>query len=235
MREFLIGASILTAYIVISIVAAVLVQRLSLISSEALRKTLHFILLGAYIPLTLGFSVWWHAAIFACLLLALTYPFLLIVNRAPLLSGLLVERWRGEYFGSMTMALCTMVLVSCICWGGFGDRYLLVASVYAWGIGDGVAALVGRRFGRHKISFAFADSHKSVEGSLAMLTASVVSVFTVLLMRGGMSFAVCLFISLVTGCAVTLCEMCARNGFDTVLCPIASMAVILPLVTLFSG
>ena len=235
MRDFLFGSSVSAAYIVIAIALAVLVQRLCRISSEALRKTLHFILLGSYIPLTVAFSVWWHAAIFASVLIALVFPFLLILNRVPLLSGLLVERWRGEYFGSMMMALFAMLITVCVCWGYCGDRYLVLASVYAWGIGDGVAALVGRRYGNHKILWRFADAHKSVEGSLCMLACSFLSVFTLLIIRGGISMPAGILISLLTGAATTLGEMCARNGLDTLVCPTVAMGVLLPLVRLFGG
>ncbi|MBP3647961.1 MAG: hypothetical protein J6K55_16270 [Clostridia bacterium] len=56
----------------------------------------------------------------------------------------------------------------CVCWGWLGDRYLVLACMYAWGVGDAFAALCGKAFGRHKIVLARTGAVKSAEGSLAM-------------------------------------------------------------------
>ena len=135
----------------------------------------------------------------------------------------------------MVLALGVMVGSVSVCWGWLGDKYLVLASVYAWGVGDAFAALVGKRFGKHKIRWKYADGHKSVEGSLAMFFCSVVSVFVVLLIRGGLSGPLCFGIAVAAAVVCTAAEMCAKNGLDTVICPICAMAVIVPLATLSGG
>ena len=50
----------------------------------------------------------------------------------------------------MVLAVGMMAFSVCICWGIFGEKYLVLATIYAWGIGDGLAALVGKRFGKRK-------------------------------------------------------------------------------------
>ena len=42
-----------------------------------------------------------------------------------------------------------------------------LASIYAWGVDDALVALIGKKFGKHKIKWKLADGKKSVEGSLA--------------------------------------------------------------------
>ena len=120
-----------------------------------------------------------------------------------------------------------------VCWGLFADRYLVLAVIYAWGIGDGLAALVGKRFGKHKIKWKLADGKKSVEGSAAMFLCSLVAVFTVLMVRGGIGVPMCFVIALLAAIVSTIAELCAKDGWDTVLCPVSAMIVIIPLVTLF--
>ena len=233
MIGFLVGSAVVATYIIATIIFALVAQRLFSMSGEALRKTLHFIFLGAYIPLISAFEVWWHAAIFAALLIALVPPFLAILNRVRFLSVLLVERSRGEYFGSMLLALFMMLISVCVCWGIMGDRYLVIACIYAWGVGDGFAALVGVRFGRHKIKWRLADPHKNLEGSITMLVCSLISVFSVLLIRGGLSVGACLIIAALTSVGCTVSELCAKNGLDNLICPSVAMIIILPLVRLF--
>lgn len=233
MIGFLVGSAVVATYIIATIIFALVAQRLFSMSGEALRKTLHFIFLGAYIPLISAFEVWWHAAIFAALLIALVPPFLAILNRVRFLSVLLVERSRGEYFGSMLLALFMMLISVCVCWGIMGDRYLVIACIYAWGVGDGFAALVGVRFGRHKIKWRLADPHKNLEGSITMLGCSFISVFSVLLIRGGLSVDACMIIAALGSVGCTVSELCAKNGLDNLICPSVAMIIILPLVRLF--
>ena len=196
------------------------------------RKILHFILLGAYIPLVCAFETWWMAAIFAIALIIILFPALSVAGKVPMFSSFVNERKKGEFKSSMVLALGMMAFSVIVCWGIFADKYLVLASIYAWGIGDALAALVGKRFGKHKIKWKLADSKKSVEGSLAMFLCSFISVFIVLLLRGGIGMPMCFLIALLAAVACTIAELCAKDGLDTVICPISAMIVIIPMVVL---
>ena len=135
----------------------------------------------------------------------------------------------------MILALTVMALSCCICWGIFGDRYLVLACVYAWGVGDAFAALIGKRFGRHKIKMPFADPHKSLEGSAAMLVTSATAVCAVLLLRGGLGVGACVLTAMAAAAAATLTELCSKDGHDTYTCPAAAMVVLLPLIKILGG
>ena len=104
----------------------------------------------------------------------------------------------------MVLAVGMMAFRVTVCWGLFGDKYLVLASIYAWGIGDGLAALVGKRFGKHKIKWRMADGKKSVEGSATMFLCALVSVFAVRLVRGGIGIPMCRTVGLVTGVVLTV-------------------------------
>ena len=120
-------------------------------------------------------------------------------------------------------------------WGLFDDKYLVLASVYSWGVGDAFAALIGKRFGKHKITWKFVDNKKSVEGSLAMLITSSLAVSIVLILRGGLKPLPIILISLLAATASTFVELCSKKGSDTVTCPLVSMLVIIPLLMVFGG
>ncbi len=235
MQEFLVGAGLSVAYILVAAALALTARAFLTIPNELFRKILHFILLGAYIPLVFGFDVWWMAAVFVGILIAVIYPILLLVGRWSAFSAFVVERKKGEFISSMVSALSMMIFSVCVCWGWMGDRYLVFACIYAWGVGDAFAALIGKRFGKHKIKWRLADGKKSFEGSSAMFLCSFASVFTVLGIRGGLSITACLLIAFVAGAVCTVVELCAKNGWDTVICPTAAMTVILPLVTVLGG
>ena len=58
MQQFLYGTYITILYILIAVTVMMLLRKLVKIQDELFRKILHFILLGAYIPLTFAFEKW---------------------------------------------------------------------------------------------------------------------------------------------------------------------------------
>ena len=235
MDAFLRGAGIFLLYI-ISLASLCLTARLFVkIPDELFRKILHFVLLGAYIPLVFAFDVWWMASLLAAGLIGVLYPAISLAEKIPVFSSFVNQRREGEFKGSMILVLTVMALSTCICWGIFGDRHLVLACVYAWGVGDAFAALVGKRFGRHKIRLRFADHHKSLEGSVAMFVTSSAAVCAVLLLRGGLGIGACVLAAAAASAVSTFVELCSKDGHDTFTCPAAAMAVLLPLIGILEG
>ena len=235
MEEFLRGICVFAGYLIPAAVIMLTARRFLKIPDELFRKILHFILLGAYFPFLFAFGTWWISAGFAAGLMAVIYPILALAGRIPAFSSFVNERKKGEFKSSMLLALSMVVISVSVCWGLLGDRLLVLACVYAWGVGDAFAALVGKRFGRHKIRLPFADPRKSWEGSAAMFLCSAGSVLTVLLVRGAPEPGACLLIALAAAAVTTYVEFCTKGGLDTVTCPLAAMAVILPLTKLLGG
>ena len=235
MNEFLNGVLAFLLYLTPLAIIILLVRKFTKIPDELFRKILHFILLGAYVPMLFGFSYWWHAVAFVVGLALLLFPMLYFFAKIKGFSRFVNERKNGEFKSSMLLALGVMAVSISLGWGVLSDRYLVLASVYAWGVGDAFAALVGKRYGKHKLGWRFVDKKKSVEGSLAMLVTSAISVFTVLVIRGGISPVWCALIALLAASASTVAELYTKNGLDTVTCPAVSMAIIFPLTTLLGG
>lgn len=232
MSPFLYGVCITLLYIIVALVIMLTARKFLKIPAELFRKILHFVLLGAYIPLVFSFEQWWHAVIFAASLIIVLFPALALAGKIPQFSAFVNERKKGEFKSSMVLAIGMMIFSISIGWGVFGDKYFVLASIYAWGVGDAFAALIGKRFGKHKIKWKLADARKSIEGSIAMFVCAFVSVLTVLLIRGGLEMPACLCVAFLSATVCTVSELCAKNGWDTVICPTAAMLVIIPLALL---
>lgn len=235
MQEFLHGALVCLLYLLPAAAMMLTARHFLEIPNELFRKILHFILLGIYLPFLFAFQTWWISAGFAAILIVLLYPVLTLAGRLPAFSAFVTERKKGELRNSMILALSVVVVSISMCWGIFGDKMLVLACVYAWGVGDAFAALIGKRFGRHKIRFPLADCRKSAEGTAAMFVSSAVAVLIILILRGGIGFAGSVVISLAAAAVTSFVEMCTKGGLDTVTCPAAAMLVILPLVKLLGG
>lgn len=235
MQEFIYGLLYVILYILPLIMILFPARKILHIPDELFRKILHFVLLGLYIPFLFGFHTWYISVAGILLVMIIAYPVLMLLGHIPTFSRFVNERKSGEFKFSMLLALGMMILSITICWGYLKDKYLLLASIYAWGIGDAFAALIGKRYGKHKIQWKYADSHKSYEGSFAMFVSSVCSVFIILSLRGGLSIMNRLVVACLTAFVCTMVELCTNNGLDTVTCPTAAMIVLLPLVKILGG
>lgn len=235
MAQFFSGVLIFLAYLTPFALILLFVRKLTKVPDELFRKILHFVLLGAYIPLLFGFAKWWHCFIFVLCLGVLLFPTLILAGKIPGFSAFVNERKKGEFTSSMVLAIGVMAFSILIGWGLMKDRFIVLAGVYSWGVGDAFAALIGKKYGKHKITWKLADNKKSVEGSVAMLVTSAVAVLVVLLVRGGIHPLWAIAISILAATASTFVELCSRNGLDTIFCPAVSMAIILPLITILGG
>ena len=207
-----------------------MLRKLCKIPDEIFRKGLHFILLGSLLVFVNAFNTWWISAIGCLTVVALAYPVLYFCERFKTYSKVVTERKKGELKNSLIIVFFMFVFVIAICWGWIGDKMLVLASIYAWGFGDAIAALIGTKIGKHKIY-----KKKSLEGTLAMFITSFITVLIILLIRGVIPWYSVLLVTLLTSLVSTVIELYTPNGLDTVTCPIGAMVVMLPLLCLLGG
>jgi len=235
MHDFLHGAGIVCIYYVVAASGAFALRWLTKIPNELFRKLLHFILLFSYIPFAFAFQIWWHSVLLTVTMEILIYPILKQAEHIPMFSSFVNERKGGEFKHSLLLAFTMLAVCNTICWGLLGDKYLGIACMYAWGVGDAFAALIGKRFGKHKITWKWADHYKSIEGSAAMFITSSIAVACVLLSHNHLTLPAYIVIPVAGAITATVVEVVSKEGYDTVLCPAAAMAVMIPLMALFGG
>ena len=118
MHPFLFGTLITTLYIAVAVGIMFVARKLINIPDELFRKILHFILLGAYIPLCFAFETWWMATIYALSLIVILFPALFFAQKIPMFSSFVNERKKGEFVSSMVYAVGMMAFSIAVCWGG---------------------------------------------------------------------------------------------------------------------
>ncbi len=233
--EFLTGLGILCGYFIVCASAALLLRRYIRIPSEVFRKLLHIILLCSLFVWIYAFRTWWVASIAALVFIAIVFPLLSLAEKLTFYSELLTERKSGEIKQSLVLVFSMFAVLNSICWGWLGKRWLVLACICAWGFGDAAAALIGKKYGRHYLEGRFIEGRKSVEGTLAMFSVSFISVLIVLLVNGNAVWYVSLATAALTAAVSAAVELFTRNGMDTVTCPFAAAAVLLPLLHLWSA
>ncbi len=234
-QELLHGFGALSVYFIVAASTVLLCRFLIKIPNEVFRKTLHFVLLGSVFVFVYGFETWWISALAAIIFEVIVYPILMVVEHIKNFSEFTTERKKGELKTSLLLVFTMFAFVISVCWGIFHDRMLVIASILAWGIGDAFAALVGKKFGKHKIKDKFTDGKKSYEGTFAMFISSFVTVAVVMTLHGGLKPVGYIIIPLVTAVISALAELYSKNGMDTVICPVAAMVVVDGLTLLFGG
>lgn len=210
--EFSPGLAILIACNAVFVSPGLLLRALVPMHPELFRKILRLIMLFPLLILIYAFDAWWLAVLCALAFIVLVFPILALFARIKGFSRSMVERKKHELRGSLIPAFSMFAIMITVCRGLLGERLLALACIYAWGFGDAAAALVGKRFGKHPLQGRMIEGRKSVEGTLAMLIVSLISVFTILLIRGGLDWLICLIISAAAASASAAVELYIKTG-----------------------
>ena len=127
-----------------------------------------------------------------------------------------------DNLGTIYFPVSLLILVL-LCFNGHLPLSAGAAGILIMGYGDGLAALVGSRFGRYKIKFGRWDSRKTVLGSTTMLIAAFITVFLVVVLSpGNVSVTKAAGISIPVALGATLIELVTPRGFDNISVPILS-------------
>ncbi len=222
--------------LVIIVAAAVLIAVNFLISvpRELFRKLLHGIAFMMTPILEILSDRWLPACLCAALFGVLVYPALNVAEKWRGYSDLLVQRRKGEVKQSLLLLSFTSATLIAVGWGWLNQPWLPAAATLMWGFGDASAALIGKRFGQHKVRLPLADQKKSWEGSGAMAAVSTAIGFAYLTLLHGFAPVEALLLSLPAGLVGAWIELITHRGYDTITVPFANTAV-LALLTLLIG
>ncbi len=235
LKGFLQGTLWILGYFIVCVLIVFSIRIKFRIPKEHFRKLLHFVLLGSLAVWLHAYRTWMQVALSAIGFAVLVYPILYLAERIKGYSEFVTERNNGELKKSLLLVFSMFALITTIGWGIFDDRTLSLASIFAWGFGDAAAALIGKRFGKHTLQGKHIEGKKSVEGSAAMFLVSFCCVLPLLVLRGGMSPIGCIVTAFLVCAVSTVVELFSMRGNDTIFCPLAAMATLLPLLYGFGG
>ncbi len=188
-------------------------SRRNLASSETVRKIVHIgtgnvIVLAWWLntPTWLGIGA---SVLFGAIAL-LSYKF-------PLLPGInsVGRKSLGTFFYAVSIGVLTAIY-----WDQAPQFAVIGILIMTWG--DGLAALIGQRFGKHP--YTIGDLRKSWEGSLTMALVSFAVTLLMLLVTQGFDLAI-LAVSLTVAIAATALETFSKYGVDNLTVPLGSAAI----------
>ncbi|MCD8144584.1 MAG: TSUP family transporter [Oscillospiraceae bacterium] len=223
--ELLHTMAVLLAFLAVAVCAALLAFKFLHIDGEARRKVLHTVAFLLILVILLASEHWYVPTLLSVLFVAIVYPVLKLCETKNFYASLFQERTAGEVRKSLVLLFGTSAVLIALFWGVLGSELTVISSVLAWGLGDEAAALIGKRFGRHKLGWRFADRQKSYEGSGGMLCVSFLAVL-VSLTVGGVPGITAFWAAVLSAVAATVTEAVTKKGYDTVTVPWAAAVVI---------
>lgn len=218
---------------IIAFAASLLLLRFTVkIPDYIFRKMLHTVAFTSIFPLVLGTDIWWIAVLTQIVFLMVIIVALHFFERFSFYSALFVEKGHHEVITSFILLFGMITVMLALFWGGMGEEYafLAPAALMAWGPGDAAAAIIGKNFGRHKLSGKWIEGVKSLEGTLAMGITSFASTFLTLYFLSGLSVSAIFLASLVIAPMAALVELYTKHGLDTITVPIAASVLLLLLL-----
>lgn len=206
--------AVVSVWVGVILLIAGLINRFSSKDPEIIRKIVHIgtgnvILLAwwLHIPAWVGIT----ASILASIVTLLSYQF-------PILPG--INSVGRKSLGTFFYAVSIGVLVAWF-WSINQPHYAVLGIlVMTWG--DGFAALIGQRFGKH--TYTVWGTKKSWEGSLTMFVISYIVSSSILLAVQGNNLPTWL-VSLTIASVATALEAFSLYGIDNLSVPIGSAAL----------
>jgi len=147
------------------------------------------------------------------------------INLKNKISGLTDITTGGHQFGLVLYAISYTILAFFFS----AKPYVIVAGILPMAFGDAAASLVGQKMGRHQFNIF---SKKSLEGTAAMFTITLVSVTSSLLFFSYLcpfSLTTLLLVSLGVAALATVLEAITPKGLDNLTVPLISALAFLLL------
>ncbi len=177
--QYLEGQAILLFFSFYVIIAGslALMTRFFTIPFEIIRKGYHIMATSSILILLYAFYHWISALVAVVLLACIVCLVLPLAIKIPGMQKLSIGREGkfGEVLKQAGYFFITLAILITLIWGIFGDsaKVHIIIGMGALGIGDAVAALIGKKYGKHRFKKIF-DPHKTIEGSLAMASAVLI-------------------------------------------------------------
>lgn len=211
-----------TVYLLVLVLTAELLNRLSPSPAEVTRKIVH-IGAGQVVLIAWGLAIpGWVGAIAGVLAAGIA----MVSYRLPILPSL--ESVGRHSYGTLFYAISIGALV-----GGFfsvGQPVFAAIGILVMAWGDGLAALVGQRWGNHPYTVFNAQKSWEGSGTMAMIGFGITS--GLLTLHFGFSGTI-LIIAAIVAVVSTGLETFSRWGIDNLTVPVGSSLLTYGLVQLF--
>lgn len=215
------GTALSILFVILIIFISEILRKKGVCNSEGTRKFIH-----------IGVSHWWLISIplIRDVKFAILPPILFIIlNYISYKKNLIESMERGKNksdLGTVYFPILLLILVLLL-WNnpslGIKGKYLGAIAVLIMGYGDGFAAIIGQKYGRHK--YKIFKNNKTIEGSIAMFLFSFFVSFILLSLINGFSLFI-IKVSFIVSTFAALLEALTPFGMDNLSVPLVSSIIL---------
>lgn len=216
MQNFL-GIIISFIFVFLMIVMSYGLKKMHIIGSEGARKFIH-----------IGVSNWWFILMFFFdnVFFAIVPPIsFIILNYISYKRNLIkpMEREGKGSFGTIYFPIALLILV--VASFTITNVYIGAMGIFVLGYGDGLAAVIGLKYGKKKIY-----GHKSFVGTITMFVTSFLIIYVIMINITSITQA--LWFSLFIAFVVSAVELYTPKSLDNLTVPIATSLLAMLLMLL---
>ncbi|VEU81238.1 diacylglycerol/polyprenol kinase family protein [Haploplasma axanthum] len=203
----ILGVILSFVFVFLIIGASTILQKKQIIGEEGTRKLVH-----------IGVSNWWFFVIFMFnnMYYAIIPPIIFIVlNYLSYKKNIFksMERKEDNNLGTVYFPIALLILV--IFSFTFMDPILAGIGILVLGYGDGIAAIIGKKYGKIKLL-----NNKTLMGSATMFIVSFIVSLVMLMAFMNLSVDVAIVLSIVAASVGMLVELITPFGLDNLSVPI---------------
>lgn len=207
--QIIMGIILSFSFVILLLTISTLLSKKSILSKEGTRKFIHIGVSNWWIIAMIFFDGWLFASIAPAVFILLNY----LSYRFTVIKAMERGAGRGD-LGTVYFPISLLVLVL-FTFSSLSHPYVGAIGILVMGYGDGLAAVIGKRFG--KLTYHIAGNEKSYLGSLTMFVVSFI-VTTIILSAYAPTHLV--IPSLVIASAATFIEAFSPFGLDNLTVPI---------------
>ncbi|MFN3927716.1 MAG: diacylglycerol/polyprenol kinase family protein [Pseudanabaenaceae cyanobacterium] len=217
--ELLIQGGAIVSWLAI-VLALGMVAKLQFANPEIARKVVH---IGTGNVILIAWAL--NASIYLCLTVAIAFTIIAFLsyytNILPMLVGI-GRQTRGVFYYGLSITLLVAIF-----WHTKPELVVIGVMVMSWG--DGLAALIGQKWGRHK--YTVGPNQRSWEGSAIMLLVSYILVGVILQWT---DYPHSWLVSLPVAVLSAILEAVSLGGTDNFTVPLATTLLCFGLTAWFS-
>jgi phytol kinase len=228
--DVILSVAIPLAYIVVIMFVPLKLYARGTITKYALRKTIHVlgggvVLFLPFVPNPTMFCLASLVLVAMCLFLRKNTPIKLLNE---LYEGLVEpeEERIGYLQGPFAYAVAIFLLAIVYSIAPFYNG-IIIASIWIMIIGDTMASVIGRKYGRHKVTFPI-KMNRTIEGSIAMFVISLVVTRTVFQLISPIYNNIQTIV--MTSLIATVCELYSPSKWDDLIIPVATVLAMIVLL-----
>ena len=198
-----------------------MLTRFNLLANEDSRKFIHVGVANWWIVAMIFFDNNIYASIVPGLFVVINY----ISYKKQIFKAMERDGSKKD-LGTVYYAISLMIL-SLITFKNIEFSYIGALGILIMGYGDGFAAIIGVKYGKHK--FKVLGNNKSFEGSLAMFLFSFIVALSILFIFNPVNM---ILYSLILAVVATILELFSPYGFDNLTVPLGTSLLYYLLVIL---